>query len=203
MIEIKNGVKALIFDVDGTLVDSMPMHFQAWIKVIEQYGIKYTKELFYSTAGKSTQKIVEILNKKFKLSIDPQQVALEKEREFLKNVKKLKPILEVAKLVENNAGKFAYAAGTGGQRKLVEIELEVTGLDKYFPVVVTAEDVINHKPEPDTFLKCADSIGVAPEYCQVFEDAALGLEAAKRAGMIATDITPFYTESENKYPALI
>lgn len=202
MIEIKKGVEGLIFDVDGTLVDSMPMHYAAWRDIIERYKIDYTRELFEAYAGKSTIEIVKILNQKFGTSMIPEEIVAEKSRYFLNTVKDLKPIQAAVDIVKKYHGIIPLAAGTGGNRKHVELELEVTGLSKYFPVIVTAEDVKNHKPAPDTFLRCAELINVNPTNCQVFEDAVLGLEAADNAGMIATDIRPFYSNTENVYAKL-
>ncbi len=84
------------------------------------------------------------------------------------------------------------AVGTGGKRTIASETLQILGLDKYIPILVSADDVENHKPEPETFLKCAELMGISPRNCQVFEDANLGFQAAKAAGMMLTDVTPFY-----------
>ncbi|MBE0668196.1 MAG: HAD-IA family hydrolase, partial [Bacteroidales bacterium] len=102
------------------------------------------------------------------------------------------PTEPVAALVRKYNGILPMAVGTGGHREAVEKTLEITGLRKYFDIIVTANDVEQHKPDPETFLRCAELMSVEPVFCEVFEDGDLGIEAAHRAGMIATDVRGWY-----------
>jgi len=102
------------------------------------------------------------------------------------------PIEPVIALVQKYHGKMPMSVGTGGHREAVEKTLEIIGLRKYFDILVTANDVTKHKPHPETFLRCAELMNVAPAECEVFEDGDLGIEAARRAGMIATDVRGWY-----------
>jgi len=104
----------------------------------------------------------------------------------------VKPIEPVAEIARKYYGKLPMAVGTGGHREAVEQTLIITGLRKYFDIIITANDVDNFKPHPETFLKCAELMNVEPEFCEVFEDGDLGLEAAQMAGMIATDVRSWY-----------
>jgi beta-phosphoglucomutase-like phosphatase (HAD superfamily) len=133
-----------------------------------------------------------MLKEKFKKDFDPQVFADKKEANFLKNIHLAEPILPVIEIIRQYFGKLPMACGTGGTRFYAMKTLELAGVREYFEHIVTAEDVVNHKPHPDTFLKAAELIGVQPEFCQVFEDSPLGIRAAKAAGMMATDVTPFY-----------
>jgi len=115
--------------------------------------------------------------------------------EFYKVQHLIKPVEPVADIARKYFGILPMAIGTGGHRAAVERTLEVTGMKKYFDVIVTANDVTNFKPYPDTFLKCAELMKVDPAFVEVFEDGDLGLEAAKRAGMIATDVRSWYVSN--------
>jgi len=190
-LEIHKNAKALIFDMDGTLVDSMPIHFRAWQLTAAENGFKYTEKNFYETAGMPTKKIVPLINSQFGLNLDPVEFSRRKEEIFLENIKDVKPIPLIMEIVKKYYGKLPISIGTGGKKRIALLTLEMLGLKKYFDIIISAEDVQNHKPHPDTFLKCAEQMGVEPEFCQVFEDGDMGLIAAEKAGMIVTDIRPF------------
>ena len=104
----------------------------------------------------------------------------------------MKPILPVVELAKKYHGVLPMAVGTGGYKRLAWKTMEICGLDKYFDILVSTEDVARPKPFPDTFLKCAELLGVNPAVCEVFEDAQLGIQAAKAAGMMATLVTDYY-----------
>ena len=184
--------KALIFDIDGTLADTMPIHFIAWRNAVKPYGIDFTRELFDEMAGLPVKESVVELNERFGTKMDPVLVGESKEKEVFKHLHLMKPIQSVCDLVYQYAGKLPMALGTGGQRENAWKVIEAIGLRKYFEVLVAAEDVENHKPAPDTFLKCAILLGVDPNDCQVFEDGKRGIQAAIDAGMIVTDVTKYY-----------
>jgi beta-phosphoglucomutase-like phosphatase (HAD superfamily) len=183
--------QGLIFDIDGTISDTMPIHLIAYQQTASEYGFEISPELFYSMSGIPAYQTSVILKEKFNKDFDPQEFADKKESNFLKNIHLANPIPPVIKIIEEYSGKLPMACGTGGTRFYAMKTLELAGVRSHFEHVVTAEDVENHKPHPDTFLKAAELIGVAPEFCQVFEDSKLGIQAAEAAGMIATDILPY------------
>ncbi len=194
-LEVAPEAKALIFDLDGTLADTMPVHFMAYKHILAGYGIEFTPELFASLAGIPAVGTIEKLNEIFGTSMDAEKVGHLKEAEYEKIMHKMKPISPVIELVERYHGKLPMAVGTGGYKRLAWKSLKILELDRYFDILVSAEDVAKPKPSPDTFLRCAELMGVAPEYCQVFEDGDPGMQAAKSAGMMATLVTPFYDVS--------
>ena len=190
-LKVDENAKALIFDIDGTLVDTMEVHYKAWQKMCAKHGFDYPRDVFYELAGIPTYKLVPIINEKFGLNLDPQRTMEEKERYFLEIFDSVREIKAVADIAREYHGILPMSLGTGGRKDIAKMTIETVGLSEYFPIMVAAEDVINHKPAPDTFLKCAELMGVDPHFCQVFEDGELGLEAARKAGMIATDVRPF------------
>ena len=193
LLDISPKTEALIFDLDGTLADTMPSHYLSWKKLADAQNFEFTEELFYSLAGVPTQKIALLLNDKYGLSLDPEKVEEEKESMFLEIVgKTLKPVNAVVDILKKYYGKMPVSCGTGNIREIALLTLEYIGLDGYFDIIVTAEDVNYPKPHPETFLKCAKLMGVKPDVCQVFEDGEPGLRAAKEAGMFASDVRPYY-----------
>jgi beta-phosphoglucomutase family hydrolase len=191
-IDLFPNTEALIFDLDGTLADSMPLHFEAWSKTAKILNVEYSNDFLLSCAGMPSAKIIELLNEKNNYSINPEEFSKIKEEIFSRDIHNMKEIKSVTELVYKYHNKLPMAVGTGGKRKVAEETMKILGLDKYISILVSADDVELHKPAPDTFLKCAQLMGVSPEKCQVFEDAVLGIEAAKSAGMMVTDVTPYY-----------
>jgi len=184
--------EAFIFDLDGTLADSMPVFYIAWRNLLADYGVSLTKELFDEMAGRPMRQCTIMINERFQIDMDQEAVAHKVETELLTHLHLIHPIKPVCDLVREYVGKIPMAIGTGSQRENALKVLNLIGLGDCFDVVVAAEDVIEHKPSPETFLKCAEQLGMNPELCQVFEDAQKGIEAAVNAGMIATDVTEFY-----------
>jgi len=192
VLTINPAAKGLIFDLDGTLADTMPIHYIAWKNAAAKYGIDFTPELFMELAGIPLYPTVEKLNQIFGKSIDPVEMGDLKEAEFERNMHQTHEIKIVTDLVRANHGKLPMAIGTGGARRLVLKTLEIIGLKEYIDVIVCSEDVSNYKPHPETFLKCAEQMGIDPVDCEVFEDGRLGIQAAHTAGMMVVDVTQYY-----------
>jgi beta-phosphoglucomutase family hydrolase len=176
---------AYIFDLDGTLVDTMPLHYQAWDQAMRRAGLaeKLDEDLFYSLGGVPTLRVAETIGAHYGLKIDPQRVFQDKEnlfREIQADAQLIEPVVEIARRV---AKTHPVAIASGGTREIVERSLELTGLAELFPVVVTACDVVHGKPAPDMFLLAAQRMAVPPTRCLVFEDAEPGMKAAAAAGM--------------------
>jgi beta-phosphoglucomutase family hydrolase len=191
-LKINPKAEALIFDLDGTLADTMPVHFWAYKNILRDFGIDFTPEIFAQLAGIPAVGTIEKLNEMFGTSMNAEEVGNFKEAEYEKIMHKMKPILPVVELAKKYHGVLPMAVGTGGYKRLAWKTMKICGLDKYFDILVSTEDVTRPKPFPDTFLKCAERMGVNPAVCEVFEDAQLGIEAAKAAGMMATLVTDYY-----------
>jgi beta-phosphoglucomutase family hydrolase len=181
-------IQALIFDCDGTLTDSMPLHFVAWNQTMRRFGIEFTEDRFYELGGIPSDKIIHMLADEAKMSLDVAAVTLEKEQVFLDSLHLLVEIGAITSIVRENKGKLPMAVASGGFRDIVEKQVAHIGLEGWFDTIVTAEDTARHKPEPDVFLEAARRLGVAPANCLVYEDADLGIEAARRAGMKWVDV---------------
>ena len=175
--------KGYIFDCDGTVAHSMPIHYAAWRQTAEENGILMTEELFYSLGGVPTTRIVEILNEKFGTNLDPEQVARRKEAVYLENMGNMQPVEEVAAFARKVAKFAKVSIASGGYLPVVLETLEAIGFKDFFPVVVTTEQVSRGKPFPDMFLEAAKRMGVPPNECLVLEDSPAGIDAAKAAGM--------------------
>lgn len=191
-LKVNPKAKALIFDLDGTLADTMPIHYIAWKNAAATYGIDFTTDLFSQLAGIPLYATVEKLNQLFGKNIDPKEMGDIKEAEFEQNMHLTPEIKPVTDLVRKWHGKLPMAVGTGGSRRLSLKSLEIIGLKGYFDILVTSEDVSNFKPHPDTFVRCAELMGVDPVDCEVYEDGQLGFQAAKAAGMMVVDVTEYY-----------
>ncbi len=183
------GFEGYIFDCDGTLTDSMPLHFLSWQAAMARYGIDFPEERFYGMAGMPTDKIIEILSAEQGIQVDVAQATEEKEQGFLDRISELKPIeFTIQKVHEAIAAGKKVSVASGGTREAVRLQLEAIGMSENFEIRVCAEDTERHKPEPDVFLRAAELMGVAPEKCVVYEDADLGIQAAKAAGMAWVDV---------------
>ncbi len=190
-IEVDPRVKGLIFDLDGTLVNSMPIHYKAYQEVFNQEGVDFSEKLFYELAGVASSRIVEIINEKYGSALDPETISILKEDTYIKMMDQVQPVTAVLDVVKAFHGKLPMAIGTGSPGGHSWITVNATGYDKYFDILISRDDVEKGKPDPETFVKCAEAMNVNPKDCQVFEDGDLGLQAAKTAGMIATDIRPW------------
>lgn len=174
-----------IFDLDGTLVDTMPLHFRAWEVAMKRAGLgcPLDEDLFYSLGGVPTRRVAELIAAHYGLRIDPEAVFHHKEslfRELQGDARLIGPVVDFARRF---ARTHPVAIASGGPRDIVHRSLELTGLAPLFPVVVTADDVVHGKPAPDMFLLAARRMGVEAGLCLVFEDAEPGMRAAESAGM--------------------
>ena len=174
-----------IFDCDGTLVDTMPLHHRAWSLALQRAGLRgeLDEDLFYSLGGVPTRRVAELLGAHYGLAVDADRMFVEKEEIFLELQGELRVIPAVVEFARRVARDFPVSVASGGPKPIVRHTLERVGLAELFPIVVTPEDVTRGKPAPDMFLLAARLMGVAPEDCLVFEDATPGVEAARAAGM--------------------
>ncbi len=195
-MQVSPRAKALIFDLDGTLSDSLPVHISTWNSLGETFGFIFENNILHEMTGMPTIAFARRLVAENKLAISPEELVKYKQAAFWNSVGLLKPIDLVVDIVKLNYGKIPMAVGTGASRKSAMLQLDTLGLTKYFHAIVTADDVTNHKPHPDTFLKCAELMGVDPSNCQVFEDGILGMQAARTAGMMVTDVRPYINYGE-------
>ncbi len=172
-----------IFDCDGTIADTMPIHFRAWTRALTEAGGQFPEELFYEWGGKPTDVIVAQLNKLYGLSLDVATTVRQKEDYYLQMLSGVQPVEPVLKFARALQGTVPIAIASGGHRELVEATLNTLGILGMFDAVVCAEDYVHGKPAPDPFLEAARRLGVAPAGCIVFEDSPTGIEAAEAAGM--------------------
>jgi beta-phosphoglucomutase family hydrolase len=175
--------RAYLFDCDGTIADSMPLHYKAWTKALAEYGATYEEDLFYSSGGKPVRKIIADLNEMQGLSMPVDTLAARKESFYHAQLHELQGIPDVIEHIEAQHGRIPFAVVSGSRRASVVGSLTVLGLLEKFDVLICAEDYKNGKPAPDGFLLAASKLGVAPEHCLVFEDTELGIQAATAAGM--------------------
>jgi beta-phosphoglucomutase family hydrolase len=189
---IPDRIKGLIFDCDGTLVDSMRIHYSAWKEAMEAVNIEITQERFYSLAGVPTLTIVQTLAKEQNVNCDVQAAAEYKERLYLAKIESIEPIHSVIEIVHREKGRRKLAVASGGYPDVIQKSLAAVGLQGMFDAIVGAGDVKHGKPAPDMFLKAAERLNVKPEECLVYEDSGLGIEAASAAGMQAIDVRPWY-----------
>ena len=186
-------ISALIFDCDGTLTDSMPLHYVAWKQTLDRYRVAIDEDRFYALGGMPTDKIIALLSGEQGVAVDVDLASREKEQAFLNLLHRLEPIAAVLKIAQENQGKLKMAVASGGFREVIEQQLRRIGCFDWFDTVVTAEDTELHKPEPDVFLEAARRLGVPPAKCRVYEDSDLGIEAARRAGMQWVDVRSLHT----------
>jgi HAD superfamily hydrolase (TIGR01509 family) len=174
---------AYLFDCDGTIVDSMPLHYIAWKKSLDEWNCAFEEELFYAWGGRPVTEIIEALNQQHGLSMPVDVVAKHKENFYYELLPQLKAIPEVVEQIHAQHGNIPLAVVSGSRRNSVMSSLTALGLLKKFDTLVCAEDYEKGKPAPDCFLIAAERLGVPPGDCLVFEDTDMGIEAATAAGM--------------------
>jgi HAD superfamily hydrolase (TIGR01509 family) len=175
--------KAFLFDCDGTIADSMPLHFVAWKQALAERGCEITEELFYAWGGRPVADVIESLNERDGLAMPVEAVAERKEGLYYELLHELKAVPEVLEHIVASQGRIPFAVVSGSTRESVCRTLDVLGLTARFDTLVCAGDYERGKPDPEPFLIAAERLGVVPEDCLVFEDAEAGIQAAKAAGM--------------------
>jgi HAD superfamily hydrolase (TIGR01509 family) len=180
--------RAYLFDCDGTIVDSMPLHYIAWKTAFSEWNCPFPEDLFYSWGGKPTREIIATLNEMHGLAMPVEALAEHKEELYFKLLPQLKAIPEVMEIIEAEHGRIPFAVVSGGRRNSVTKALGSLHLMDRFETIVSSDDYTNGKPAPDAFLLAAARLGVAAKDCLVFEDTDLGIEAATAAGMASVRI---------------
>lgn len=190
-------IKGLIFDCDGTLADTMPLHWRAWQIIAQRHGLHFPKDRFYALGGVPSRDILKMLALEQGRSIDYIAVAHEKENLYLPLMSEIRPIQAVVEIAQANYGKIPLAVASGGTQSIIGQVLEHLKIRNLFQAVVTSEMVKRQKPAPDIFLEAARQIGVVPQFCRAYEDTELGLRGIRSAGMEAVDVRELGVERCN------
>ncbi|MEI8041255.1 MAG: HAD-IA family hydrolase [Verrucomicrobiota bacterium] len=180
--------QGIIFDCDGTLADTMPLHWRAWQVIASRHQFRFPQDRFYALGGVPSRDILKMLSEEQGLPLDHLAVAREKEAEYRPLIAQVEPINTVVGVAREHYGRIPLAVASGGTRKIIEQVLEHLGIRPLFAAIVTSEDVVNQKPAPDIFLEAARRIGVPPQFCRAYEDTDLGMRAIRAAGMEAVDV---------------
>jgi beta-phosphoglucomutase-like phosphatase (HAD superfamily) len=182
--------EAYLFDCDGTIIDSMPVHYLAWKQALAEWNCTFDEQLFYSLGGMPTREVISLLNKQQGLSMPTDIVAARKDELYSTMFSQLITVPEVMEHIENQFGKIPFAVVSGGTRESVSASLRAVNLLDKFDVLVCADDYTRAKPDPEGYLLAAGKLGVAPQSCLVFEDTDMGIQAATAAGMASVKIPP-------------
>ena len=180
--------KGLVFDCDGTLADTMPLHWRAWSLVTQRHNLHFPEDRFYSLGGVPSRDILKMLADEQGRSLDHIAVAHEKEEAYIPLMEQIEPIHAVVEIAKAHHGKIPMAVASGGTQRIICDVLERLNIRHLFAAVVTSEMVKNQKPAPDIFIEAARRIGVDPKLCRGYEDTDLGMTAIRAAGMEAVDV---------------
>jgi beta-phosphoglucomutase-like phosphatase (HAD superfamily) len=193
---ILRNPKGIIFDCDGTLADTMPLHWRAWQVVTARHRLQLPMDRFYALGGVPSRDILKMLSAEQGVALDHHAVAHEKEAEYLPLIAQVEPINTVVGVAREFHGKIPLAVASGGTQKIICQVLGHLGILHLFDAIVTSEDVVNQKPAPDIFLEAARRIGVSPQFCRAYEDTDLGMRAIRAAGMEAVDVRKLLTQRD-------
>jgi len=186
----RGDFSAYLFDCDGTIADSMPLHYRAWKQALGEWDCEFDEKLFYEWGGMPIVEIVATLNRQRGLRMPVAQVAQRKENLYFRLLPQLKAVPEVLEHIEARHGQLPFAVVSGSALDSVTASLTRLGLLDRFDTLVCAGDYQRSKPHPEGFLLAASRLGVAPGACLVFEDTAMGIEAATSAGMASVKVPP-------------
>ena len=181
---------AYLFDCDGTIVDSMPLHYVAWKTVLAEWNCTFEERFFYSLGGVPVAEIVSLLNKQQGLQMPVAGVTSGKEDLYMEMLPQLKAVPEVVEHIEAQHGRIPFAVVSGSTRESVTASLGTLNLLDRFDTLVCAGDYRKSKPDPEAFLLAATRLGVEPSDCLVFEDTEMGIQAATAAGMASVKVPP-------------
>jgi HAD superfamily hydrolase (TIGR01509 family) len=181
---------AYLFDCDGTIADSMPLHYTAWRTALAEWSCAFSEETFYSWGGLPVAKIISLLNQKHDLQMPVEEVARRKEQLYYDSIHHLKAVPEVLEHIEAQHGSIPFAVVSGSTRDSVVASLRTLKLLEKFETLVCAGDYRKSKPDPEAFLVAARRLKVEPQGCLVFEDTDMGIEAARAAGMQSVRVPP-------------
>jgi HAD superfamily hydrolase (TIGR01509 family) len=182
--------KAYLFDCDGTIADSMPLHYIAWRSVLSEWGCEFGEEIFYAWGGMPVAEIIATLNEQHGLKMPVEDVSRRKEALFFEALPQLQAVPEVLEHIEDQYGRIPFAVVSGSTKESVVASLGSLKLLDRFETFVCAGDYQKSKPDPEPFLIAAERLGVAPESCLVFEDTEMGVQAATAAGMASVKVPP-------------
>jgi len=183
---------AILFDCDGTLADTMPAHYRAWLTVTQSHGIAFDEDRFYALGGRPTRDILGTLAREAGIEVDLDHGVQQKEAAFLAQLGRVQAIDPVVEVVLRSRGRIPMAVVTGGYRCVCEKILDHIGIAAAFATIVASEDTASHKPDPEPFLEAARRLGARPQRCVVWEDSDLGIAAARAAGMEWIDVRSFH-----------
>jgi beta-phosphoglucomutase family hydrolase len=189
---------AYLFDCDGTIADSMPLHYKAWKKALEEWDCEFDEKLFYAWGGMPIVEIISTLNRKHGLAMPMEAVSRRKESLYFDLLPQLKPVAEVLEHVEDAHGRIPVAVVSGSTRESVTASLASLKLLDRFDAMVCAEDYKKSKPDPEAFLLAASRLRVLPQSCLVFEDTDMGIQAAKAAGMATVKVPGPWERTEGE-----
>jgi beta-phosphoglucomutase family hydrolase len=184
----KGPFKAYLFDCDGTIVDSMPLHYVAWKRILAEWGCEFDEQTFYSWGGMPVTEIIAALNVRNGLAMPVEEVQRRKEALYFEILPELKAVPEVLEHIELSHRHIPFAVVSGSTRESVTKSLDTLGILDKFDTLVCAGEYERSKPDPQPFLIAAERLGVAPEDCLVFEDTEMGIQAATAAGMASVKI---------------
>ena len=182
--------KAYLFDCDGTVADSMPLHYLAWSQALGEWDCKFSEERFYELGGVPIVEIIERLGREQGVEMPVAEVAKRKEELYFEHLSKLQCVPEVLEHIEQQQGRIPFAIVSGSTRDSVEASLRVIGLLDRFDILVCAGDYARSKPDPEPFLIAAQRLGMQPQACLVFEDTQMGIDSATAAGMASVRVPP-------------